>query len=212
MRINKVPTATILLVGMGWQVGCERDISTPDNKSIETARPKLEIEFPPDMQADDATVNLFLRDALQRCVDGDYDAFRALWVAQETPPTRREYEAGWQLAERARILRLSPFREPESREIVYAVRARLELDEERLRSNVEATREIVLLLVRVEGEWRLKRAPGFLRERMMAPVEGDESKTANHEIKSMPGDRGSIGRSNPGSSNHSDDTNDPDGP
>lgn len=147
--------------------GCERTTAPNDNGAVVSERPKPVIEFPTDLEVDDPAVNVFLREALQRCVDGDYDAFRAIWVADEAPPTRGDYEAGWQLARRARVEQISPYRDPDTRQLVYAVRAHLDLDEKGLRRGAKPHREIVLMLVPVEGGWRLKRAPGFVREKMM---------------------------------------------
>ena len=119
--------------------------------------------FPPSLEVGDATVNDFVRTAIEACASADYDRFRALWGATEEPFTREQFERGWQTARRIEVHALQPMRHPKDGGILYCIHASVELAPQVREPN----RDVVLLIVKRGGQWRLARAPDSVRKRVL---------------------------------------------
>jgi hypothetical protein len=133
------------------------------------------LDFPTELRADDPTVNEFLIQAIQTCVDQDYDAFRLLWSAREEPISEQEFKRGWQANPKVYIkdLRKGPTEEGEE---FYAVRALVRLDPDMV---PEPERDIVMLLVKEGGKWRLAAAPRNVVKFMKGNANGASDETAD---------------------------------
>ncbi len=141
---------------------CERE-STPETKAPPTP-PKLEtLVFPTQLRVVDEAVNDFVTIAMNLCSSGDYESFRLLWSVEHDPITRQQFESAWQAVTRIRILALE--RDPIND--TYAILAHVALDAKRfpaghrLRENPQ--RNVALLILQEQGEWRLTRAPIAVR-------------------------------------------------
>lgn len=163
---NKLPQFARLWIVLALSVavgGCSRD--EPDKSAATPAGAPADmgpIEFPDRLRVEDPSVNEFILKAIQTCVSGDYEAFRLLWTARQDPLSEQEFKRGWAAVEKVRIENIRPFRTPEG-DIVYAARARVELDPAEV---PEPVRDIVLLLVRESEQWRLAPAPPSVREEL----------------------------------------------
>jgi hypothetical protein len=143
-----------VLLAAAAAAGCAKKEST---KATPTPSPEPIglLDFPAELRAEDPTVNEFLIQAIQTCVDEDYDAFRLLWSAREEPISEQEFKRGWQANPKVYIkdLRKGP---TEDGEAFYAVRALVKLDPAMV---PEPERDIVMLLVMEDGKWRLATPP-----------------------------------------------------
>lgn len=115
------------------------------------------------MEVDDPTVNGFVRATIEACASADYERFRALWSATEEPLSREQFERGWRTARRIEVHALQPLRHPKDGSILYYIHASVELAPQ-VR---EPKREVVLLIVKRDGRWRLARAPDSVRKRVL---------------------------------------------
>ena len=150
--------AVVALATIG---GCSRD--EPEAHSAATPQPKVEVVFPQAVEVDDATVNDFVRTTIDACASAEYERFRALWGATEEPFTREQFERGWQTARRIEVHAIQPMRQPKDGSILYYVHASVELSPQ-VR---EPKREVVLLIVKQSGRWRLAQAPDNLRKHVL---------------------------------------------
>ena len=141
--------------------GCSRD--EPEPESVATPQPGVRVVFPPSVEVDDATINDFVRKTIEICASADYERFRALWGATEEPFTREQFERGWQTARRIEVHALQPMRHPKDGSILYYIHASVELAPQMR----EPKREVVLLIVKRDGRWRLARAPDSVRKRVL---------------------------------------------
>lgn len=158
-----------LAVGGGG--ACERE-SRPTTV-MPPAAEESSIDFPPAVQSDDPEVNRFVRKITETCVGGDYENFRLLWSVHEAPFPRREFERGWKALKKVRVLALEKMKTPDG-EYLYSIHARVELDE----SVPEPAREVVLLIVRENDQWRLAQAPAHHREKVLDTA-AEENANAN---------------------------------
>ncbi len=127
--------------------------------------------FPDSLYVEDASVNAFVRRAMDVCGRGEYEAFRLLWSTREDPLTRADFETGWQAVQEIRIRALehvllaadnSADAAAEKRP-AYAVFAEVQLDPNLPAGQREPHREVVLMVVREREEWRLGHAPKSVR-------------------------------------------------
>jgi hypothetical protein len=148
-------------------VGCERDEPGPRTPRPTPVRIQP-VVFASDAYSKDPTVNAFVREAIEICIRGDYEAFRLLWSAREEPLTEQEFLRGWRAVQRVTIQQITEMQTPAG-EIVYGVRGQVELDPDEV---PEPVRDIVLVLVGENDQWRIRRAPGGVRKVMNAGREG----------------------------------------
>lgn len=155
-------SGALLLLGMLAFAGCEREKRNPrPTPPPEESSPASLVLFPPEVQADDPAVNAFIRKAINICVTKDetgkpnYDAFRLLWSALEEPLGEQEFLRGFAATQKVTILDVMKRRTADD-EIVYLVHCLVELDPEQV---PEPTRDIVMLLRKENGQWRVATPP-----------------------------------------------------
>lgn len=140
--------------------------------------------FPEELRVSDASVDQFVSKALNECADGKYDAFRLLWTAREEPISREEFEKGWHAAKAIRVRALEKVKlaagegesSKENIETVYALMVDLSLDPEQHIGQRKPERQVVLMLVREQDDWRLARAPKQMRDWVKKKMEAGEGK------------------------------------
>ncbi len=130
-------------------------------------------------------VAAFVRQVVDTCVSGEYDAFRLLWSAREDPYPRDAFERGWRAVQRVTFVNVEKFRRRAEGDIAYGVRARVELDD----SVSEPRRDVVFLIIREAGQWRLARPPAGLSEQLAGTpgAASDEAEAATRPA-SQPAD------------------------
>ncbi|MGB0717582.1 MAG: hypothetical protein ACPGXK_17015 [Phycisphaerae bacterium] len=165
---------------------CEKQTEQPQPTTVTSSDPtpaveQPPLEFPDELQAEEPEVNAILTKAMTLCTTGDYEAFREIWSARETPLSEAKFrhmrEAVTQISigalEKAAIKRTDE-KGMVVPEIVYVAYARMGLDVDRLppraaekykdpETGLAPEREAVLMLVREFDEWRLAHAPDEMR-------------------------------------------------
>ena len=180
-----IPRVVVRRVGFMWAIavafhltGCERgepkNVSQPPTVAPNQSKPPLPkavLVFPLEIRADDAEVNTFVLRVLQLTIGRDYQAFRLLWAADETPFPQEQFEIGFKSVTKISVDVLQKMRDPRDDAISYAFHALVELDPERISLDQEPTRDIVLVVRREHGLWRLAHAPKRVREVIRDMVE-----------------------------------------
>ena len=144
----------------------ESPSSKPTSAAVEV---KTELTFPESLRVTDESVNNFVRAALTQCASGDYEAFRGLWTAKQEPIARAEFNEGWHAVNRIEVralekVLLATGEDAKATQPVYVLAARVELDPAARVGKREPVREIVLMLVRENDQWRLAAAPKDMRD------------------------------------------------
>jgi hypothetical protein len=139
--------------------------------------------FPPELRVEDPTVNDFVTRAMSVCAVGDYDAFRLLWSPKEDPIPRGDFEHGWDAVTEIRIRALEkallapdPSTPLSEAPTVFVLAATVTLDPKHKAGRREPQREVVLMTIREQDEWRLARAPKAMRDwirEKIGPNSGD---------------------------------------
>ncbi len=129
------------------------------------------IDFPAELRAEDPSVNEFILNAIQTCMAEDYEAFRLLWSGLEEPISEQEFRRGFRATRKVTILHLLQRRTREG-DIVYIVHSLVELDPNEV---PEPERDIVLLLRKESGKWRVARAPREEAKALKALLSRDAS-------------------------------------
>lgn len=160
-------------------VGCERAPTpvapTKHNAVGETSPASRDVlVFPPSLRVEDDAVNGFVEEAMNACASGEYERFRRLWSVREEPLTRGEFDQGWQAVREIRILALEKVRvnrngndhqaSPDEGTIHYLILAEVRFDPSHRAGTRQPIRDVTLLLLREQAEWRIARAPKALRE------------------------------------------------
>ena len=134
-------------------------------------KPAASLVFPDELRVDDGSVNELVGRALSACGSEDYEAFRLLWSAKESPLPREEFEQGWHAVVSIRVrglekgfLDADPSAGRDERETVYALLAEVSLDPAQPAGQKQPQREVVLMLARERDEWRLAKAPKAMRD------------------------------------------------
>ncbi len=160
-----LPILLLLLSG-----GCDRGGSSTDgaalNGELSAAEGgETEVTFAPRTRVEDESVNAFVEQALRVTTARDYEEFRLLWSATDEPFARRQFDAGWDSGVRKIVIDvLQKMRDPRTNEIFYGMQAQAVLERDRLeRRNEKAERQIVLVIRRENGQWRLSHAPDEVR-------------------------------------------------
>jgi len=177
--LRLAPPLAIAAVILNMPMGCERSQRGLDGvKATPSASPvgvQSQVEFPASLRVDDESVNKAIDRAIEACFSGDYEAFRLLWSIRQNPPfTEQEFRIALKGGAKVTVNRLQKFRTPE-REVIYAVAGRVELFQPDIPNPV---RDVILLLVKESGQWRLAIAPGYVRK---ALENMDRSKNADDE-------------------------------
>ena len=153
-------TAALLAV---VAAGCERE-DKPAAEPPPPPEPQI-LHIPPELRAHDDTVNVFIRDVIDTCASGDYDAFRMLWSARDDPFPRDQFHRAWQSVQKVTINALRLLHNPNDGSVLYAVRARVELDP----TVREPLRDVVILLTWENNRWRLTMPPEGLPDNLFGP-------------------------------------------
>lgn len=153
---------------------CRRD---PDAGNADTSsdgvapKPAELLVFPQALRVEEPSVNDFVERAMTVCAAGDYEKFRLLWSVREEPLTRDEYQQGWQAVQEIRIRALAkamlspdPRNGDKQAETAYVILAEVDLDPALRAGRREPTREVVLMMIREHGAWRLAGAPEAMRK------------------------------------------------
>ncbi len=155
---------------------CRRDepektsAAASSSDAAKSKQPNL-LVFPDEIRVADSTVNEFVTKAMTTCGAGQYEAFRLLWSARETPLPREEFEQGWQAVQNIQVRALEMVMldadssagrtEPES---VYTLLIEVALDPAQKVGQKAPQRLVVLMLTREHEQWRLATAPKPMRE------------------------------------------------
>jgi hypothetical protein len=164
----------LLFAFLGALAACRPgEPAAPEVRPAAAAKPADVLIFPDALHVADASVNAFVERAMRVCGDGDYEAFRLLWSAKAEPLPRDEFEQGWQAVEQIRIRALrkaivagddGPDGAESPGESVYLVLAEVAFDPDQPAGRREPQRDVVLMLRREQGEWRVSRAPDVIRD------------------------------------------------
>jgi len=170
-------TAAVAMLALSVMLvpACRRDVQGDDITETPVEPVQLQqknlLSFPDELYVEDESVNEFVRQAMDVCASGDYDAFRLLWTARQDPLPHDEFEKGWQAVEEIHVRALERVRLVDEAEdgqgkayAGYAVFAEVHLDPTHIRAKVEPDREVVLAMVREHDQWRLAKAPKAMRE------------------------------------------------
>lgn len=166
-----------------------------DGSSTDAPAPKRAdvLIFPDTLRVADASVNDLVTTAMSACAKGDYEAFRLLWSARETPLPRDEFEQGWNAARKIEVRALQkgllepdPAAGRETAEAVYALLTEVSLDPTLPAGKKEPRREVVLMLTREHDEWRIARAPKPMRDWVKSNLAVPTPNTATHAPAAPP--------------------------
>lgn len=194
--------------------GCRRDepAPTPPPSAVEPERKSERLVFPAALRVADESVNEFVDRAMRTIARGEYEPFRALWSVRRDPPSSADFEKGWQAVRSIRVLALEKVviaaetdqrttassedvrsgdassgetsKAPDA-EYSYALLAEIDLDPKNPATREEPIREVVLVMIREQGEWRLVRAPkalsNWLLERADKSVSGKDVPTSTSD-------------------------------
>ncbi len=177
---SRIPLGFVVLVAsIAALSSCDRDKPTTGtngvSKPVAAVQPKNILEFPAELRVQDDAINGMVEKAMSACASGDYNLFRGLWSVREEPLSREEFEEGWKAVREIRIRALQKIRidmgadndnrsaEPGG-EVHYVVLASVVFDPTLKATQKEPEREVVLLVIPEQGEWRVARAPKSIRE------------------------------------------------
>jgi hypothetical protein len=159
-----------LLAFAALLAGCKPDVEPTPTPSRHIR--KTVLHFPAELRADDPSVNAFIESAIETCAAGDYEKFRLLWVAKEQPITQQEFQRGWKATESVTILDVQKGRTLDD-PLAYAVRGLVQLDPNEV---PEPKRDLVLLIVKENDSWHLKKPPpGVVRNLKGGKAKSDAS-------------------------------------
>lgn len=159
-----------LLVTVAF-VGCRDSSDAPTDAGVDRD-PLSEIHgavkpivvFPVEHQQPDASVNQFIRDALQTCAEGDYDGFRQLFSLRLPPPGPTQFQLIWRNVKEVVIK--SVHQHPKLPNEYYA-HVVVKLRQRDRRDRLE--RDVVVAVQKEENQWRLAEAPAeIIRQILVA--------------------------------------------
>ena len=193
MSTRHATVATIALLAgacLCLSGGCERDPGgRGDDGPIQPEDPGI-LVFPDALRAADQSVNAFVKEAMRVCMSGRYESFRLVWSARYDPITREQFEGGWRAVEKITVLALERDEEHDS----YAVYAKVTFNPDELpaehKLRVAPFRDVVLLIIREQEDWKLTNAPNPVRAYMIErfkplepqPATSDPLNTSQDEI------------------------------
>lgn len=186
-QVDYIQWRWTLLVGLASAAaGCRQESNdaqtNPDKVQVKPAEVLI---FPEALRTADPAVNDFVTAAMTTCAKGDYEAFRLLWSARETPLPREEFDQGWNAARRIEVRGLRKGILPADREAgrendeaVYALFAEVEFDPTLRVGQKQPVREVVLMLTLEQERWRIAKAPRAMREWIKSNVPFKDEKNA----------------------------------
>jgi hypothetical protein len=192
------------LLAAGGAAGCRdrssaADTQPSDAEEVDRINPRgaepPEVIFPAALRTDDESLNRFIDSVLGFCVKGEYGSYRLAVGSQYEPLPRKNFERAWRAVKEVRIRKILRVYEPTTRAAdpsrtdvreelkhpIYCVHGTITLrDTQRTRP----VREVVVLLIKEHGEWRLgPPAPLAVKHRIMgmeAPA-GDLVSPVTHD-------------------------------
>ena len=170
-RVGASVRLILALAGIVLAGGCERQPASAKRAPAPVAASAL-LDFPAALQCDNPEVNQFVRQMVDTCAGGDYEKFRLLWSVREQPFSRQDFERGWKSLKHVQVVALQRMKTREGQPL-YSLHARVELDP----SMPEPEREVVMLIVQENAQWRLARAPAHHRNKVLGI--GDEAGSAS---------------------------------
>ena len=175
----------LCFIGMS---GCSKDSDATTEPVIDPADmirkkgdapPKL--IMPDEVLTDDPSLNAFVRRAANICLNGNYGDFRLLWSTEYEPFSRRRFESAWHAVRSVEVKAIKPVR-AKRENIKYYIHATAHLDPQL----GEPRRDLVVLVVDENGEWRIAPAPEGMRDKIL----GIESNQEPEDLpSSQPADR-----------------------
>lgn len=179
--VKRAWVVSLAVAAWGAEPGCRRPRSDENPSDAGTAAdhdPRL--IFPPEKRAADESVNDFIERAMNTLLEGDYDAFRLLWVIDQEPFKQEQFLRGWQTLQEVRVEVLQPIRHEHDAQddVFYGVCAFARLDPTRLPEGVETERRMVLEIVKEHGQWRLAHPSEDVRQAIMALYRDPQAFTA----------------------------------
>lgn len=159
---HRLPIFTLLLFLLvtAGTPGCDRteeEIDTNLGPAPLIDRPNAvppTVQFPPQLQTSDPTLNLFIENALDVCARGDYAGFRLLFASTYTPPIESDFQRIWAGVKSVQIV--SVHADPKERDQYY-VHAVVQLRAPDARQRTK--RDAIVAVQREGGEWRLSPPP-----------------------------------------------------
>lgn len=179
--------AAVLALGLtAWSDGC-RQGSSDEVPSEELKKDRIDargegpsVEFPSDVRSDDADLNNFLDHLLRQCAAGEYGSYRLAVASEYEPLPRRAFERAWYNVEQVRVRKILKVHEPDAALVerpdireelkapIYCVHATIRLRQRPDRPVPQPIREVVVLVVQEQGEWKLgPPAPLALKQRIV---------------------------------------------
>lgn len=195
-RCDRLARAALLLLSASFFLSCPAcspdHTKTGDRQDVAARRRPDLLRFPADLHMADASVNAFVKEAMLHCASGDYDRFRLLWSAKEEPLPRGDYEQGWQAVQKIAVRALrkvmlaadAKHRGDPSRK-VYVLLAEVALDPTHRAGAREPIREVVLMIVREQGAWRLAHPPKAMRAWIKTQIKQIDPTDGSTEIESV---------------------------
>lgn len=128
------------------------------------------VEFPDWIRTNDASLNEFIDKLLQHCVRGEYGLYRLAVSTKFEPLGRTQFEKAWHAVERVQIRNIRLIHQPTTRHWdpartdipeelkhpIYCVHGTIYLRELPGRQLLKKpVREVVVLVVKENGEWKL---------------------------------------------------------
>lgn len=165
----KLPALICLTTGLAcapFLEGCRK--SEPESPA---EKHSVRLIWGPESRCRDESLNAFISQAVRHCVDGNYEEYRLLWRYDHQPTSRRHFESVWGMVEQVEVKALKPlrFRLPNGTlddQEYYVFQAFITLRDEavQLAKGRLQDRDVVLLIVRDNGAWRLVPAPAEVRD------------------------------------------------
>jgi hypothetical protein len=172
----------------------EKTSAASSSDAAKSKQPNL-LVFPAELRVADSMVNEFVTKAMTTCGAGQYEAFRLLWSARETPLPREEFEQGWQAVQNIQVRALEkvmldadPSAGRTEPETVYALLIEVSLDPAQKVGQKESQRLVVLMLTREHEQWRLATAPKPMREWVKKKIAAASVESAPPTIPRPKGD------------------------
>jgi hypothetical protein len=171
---GRIAVGSVLLIALLG--ACSRDEPTPKKSlsdkmledPIEMQGKPPKIDFPADVRCDDESINDFIDELIRICLQGEYGRYRLAVSTKVDPIDREQFRRAWQAVEKVEVRRIVKIWPPPGKPLptqpagreellhpIYGVHARITLREQPGRSERARTREVVVLVIQENGEWKL---------------------------------------------------------
>lgn len=172
--LGRLARLSCIVAVVGSSMGgcrCDQSTSTDQGPRIETEKivekspqaPRPEVVFPERWHSTDASVNAFVRQALQVCAEGDYDGFRQLFGTTYTPPDQAEFERVWYAV---RQITVAGFYRGQQDPPEYYLHAVVQYRGPDRKGRTR--RDAVVAIFQEAGQWRLAPAPTEVVRKVVA--------------------------------------------